>query len=831
MLSLDARPGQREFSGQLFIHGVKVGKLVRLHSKGLKIISAKVNYSDAKIIELENDEIELRPAEEKKLTADQLEEIKKRWGETCDTVVVLEFIGTINPTDMHGLYECHYNENGEQKIMLATQFESHFAREVFPCVDEPAAKAQFSLQINTATQCQVLSNMPIETEDDGHVTFQTTPKMSPYLLAFVVGDLHKKTARTKRGVEVNVYATPTQSPDSLDFALDTAVRAIDFYEDYFGVDYPLPKSDHVALPDFSAGAMENWGLVTYRETALLAGKTAGLSTKQYIATVIAHELSHQWFGNLVTMKWWNDLWLNESFASLMEHVCSDALYPDWNMWLTYETNEVVSAMRRDALPGVQPVQQDVHHPDEISTLFDPAIVYAKGERLLKMLRAHIGEKAFRAGLQSYFRKFAYQNTKADDLWNCLNKASDQDIASLMTPWLTQPGYPVVSASLSDDKITLHQERFLSTGEKTDTTLWPIPLFSSDKNAPKLMTNEKISFKYFDLKNFQLNMDETTHYIVNYDDTLRNQLNSRFADMAETDRLKLLNEMTLLTRAGRMSTADTIDTLRAVDGETSWAVWDAISLLIADLKMFVEEDEKSEAELKKLVGNIARPSFKKLGVKPRKNDDDNATKLRPTIISHMIYSEDKTALAACLEEFDKHRHNLTGITGDLRPVILGTAVKFGDDETFAYLVDIYKSTNDADLKQDVCVGLTASRSQEQIDRLIRQLALTDVVRPQDLFYWFVYLLGNRHARTKIWQWCRDNWSWIEKTYKGDMSYDRFPRYAGSRLRTAGELHEFDEFFASMRSELALARSIDVGHVDIATRVEWIERDKNAVFEKL
>jgi len=1189
-LRLDAQPGKCEFSGQVYIAGNRVaGKKIRLHAKGLKIISAQVNYSDAKIVEFENDEIELRPVKEQKLKTDHAAHLQECWGESCDTDIILEFTGTINPTDMHGLYECHYDQDSEQKILLATQFESHYAREVFPCIDEPSAKAKFALQINTAPEFQVLSNMPIESDvlsnresreiepvflkflpnpekekpmpqdlsrfNDRRVAFQMTPKMSPYLLAFVIGNLHKKSAKTRRGVEVNVYATPPQSPNSLDFALDVATRAIDFYEEYFGVEYPLPKSDHVALPDFSAGAMENWGLVTYRETALLVGKTAALATKQYIATVIAHELSHQWFGNLVTMKWWNDLWLNESLASLMEHVCPDALFPDWNIWLTYETNEVVSAMRRDALPGVQTVQQDVHHPDEISTLFDSAIVYAKGERLLKMLQAYIGEEAFRAGLQNYFKKFAYSNTTAEDLWECLDNAwqntlnssftgltgessndkrldspdkpandgasfskdGDVSLSELMNPWLTQPGYPIVNASFANGKITLSQERFFTSGHSAneisqnsgnastdsatdksaqddknrskkykfvilhgtggspdgnwfqwlkkeleklghevfvpkfptpenqsvdswcevlrkeapfefgaDTILvghscgatymlsilnedrakplaasffvsgflhdlgdddfdipnhtftnqdfdwdlikknagqmfviagdndpyvpkseteelaenldvepiyikngkhlnaefgytefpellkmivekmdspnrstndaqpstviasnakqstvdcysdksprndalfqngdeitWPIPLFASDKNAPKLMTEREISFKPFDVKNFQLNMGETSHYIANYDETLREQLNAKFESLTETDRLKLLNEMTLLTRAGRMSTADTIDTLRAVKGETSWAVWDGISLLIADLKMFVGDNSASsftgltgessndkrldspdkpandagniaETKLKSLVGGLVKPLFKKLGVKPRETDDDNATKLRPTIISHMIYSEDKTAIAACLEEFAKHRHDLTEIAGDLRPVILAAAVKFSDEETFAYLVDLYKTTTDADLRQDVCAGLTSTRSPEQIDRLIRQLTLTDVVRPQDLFFWFVYLLGNRHARAKVWQWCRDNWAWIEKTFKGDMSYDMFPRYAGNRLRTPEELLEFDKFFAPLKDEPALVRAIKMGHIDIVARVEWIERDRKPVLKKL
>ena len=314
---------------------------------------------------------------------------------------------------MHGLYPCYFTHDGVKKQLFATQFESHHAREVFPCVDEPAAKAEYDLTLVTQTGITVLGNMPVKSEEENGdsrtTTFEKTPRMSSYLLAFVIGELHKKTARTKSGVEVNVWATPAQNENTLDFALDIATRSIDFYDEYFGVKYPLPKSDHVALPDFSSGAMENWGLITYRESCLLADpELTPESSRRFIATVIAHELSHQWFGNLVTMNWWNDLWLNESFANMMEYVAIDALHPEWRMWEDFATNEVTAALRRDSLDGVQSVQADVNHPDEISTLFDPAIVYAKGGRLLVMVRKLIGEEAFRAGLKSYFEKFAYK---------------------------------------------------------------------------------------------------------------------------------------------------------------------------------------------------------------------------------------------------------------------------------------------------------------------------------------------------------------------------------------------------------------------------------------
>jgi aminopeptidase N len=1067
-LLLDIDREGRRFAGTVKITGRQVGREIRLHAKNLKISSAAINGEAMAVKSYENDEIGLIGVEEGQTASNSGN------NPPGPVVVELSFSGQISETDMHGLYLCFYQVDNERKEWLATQFESHYAREVFPCVDEPAAKATFNLTLLTEDGVNVLSNMPVKSQESlqkspqagqpqapiknqslqapslqestpenkplqarslqdlpdlpesprpnrQKTTFETTPKMSTYLLAFAVGDMIKKSAKTKRGIEVNVYATPVQPPESLDFALQTAVKCIDFYESYFGVEYPLPKSDHIALPDFSTGAMENWGLITYRETTLLAGKTAGLSTKQYIATVIAHELSHQWFGNLVTMQWWDDLWLNESFASLMEHIATDALFPDWQMWLSYETGDVVAALRRDALPGVQSVRQNVHHPDEISTLFDPAIVYAKGERLLKMLRAFIGEKSFCDGLQKYFKKFAYSNTTANDLWQCLAKSSGENIAELMTNWLTKPGYPIVQADYDGTKISLSQERFLAmpppklkfviihgTGSgpqenwfpyvkqelekrgakvfvpqfpldkqqnlnnwlatfkkrvpfeldentvlighsigatfllsilnrqqksplrasifvsgfydtldedylheltKTfvnlnfdwplikqnageifqlhgdddphvslaqakrlakklgsnltvvkggghlnrrtgyvkkfpellqiidklvaskDDQLWPIPLFSSDKKAPKLLKVRFGAFQPSDIAKFQLNIGNNGHFITAFAKELRAKIDVKLADLPVVDKLSNLNQIMLLARAGRSATAEYLDVLSELKHETNWAVFSTMSLLISDLKMFVETDEISEEKLKKFVGDLSRPLYKKLSVKSSAGEDDNSIKLKPMVISGMVYAEDREAIDACLAEFSEHRHDLLEISGDLRSVILVAAVRFGDQEAFDYLLDLYKSTADADLREDICAGLTASRDDEQINRLIRQLTLLDVVRPQDLLSWFACLLGNRYARREVWSWCREKWSWIEETFSGDMSYDVFPRYAGSRLRTTDELSQFDDFFADKIKVPSLRRAIEVGHNDIAARVSWISRDRDELLSKL
>ena len=471
------------FSGTVSIQGKspQAGKIL-LHAKDLAIQSATIDGRSADFEHGKFDELSI--------------------GDDSTAIgphnIVITFSGKITDA-MHGLYPCYYEHEGVKKQLFATQFESHHAREVFPCVDEPEAKATFDVTLTTTPGITVLGNQPVkwqrEKDEKLVTTFETTPRMSSYLLAWVVGEMHRKTATTKDGVEVNVWATPAQRPESLDFALDHAVKTIEFFDEYFGVAYPLPKSDHVALPDFSSGAMENWGLITYREIALLADPaTTTVSSKQYIATVISHELSHQWFGNLVTMKWWNNLWLNESFATMMEYIAVDAIHPEWNVWLDFAAGESIMALRRDAIDGVQAVQVEVNHPDEISSLFDGAIVYAKGARLLRMCQQFVGDEAFRLGLKSYFTEFAYQNTEADDLWKHLSAASGKDISALMHTWISQSGYPVVHVN-SDG---LRQEQFFIGPHEPSHKLWPIPLDAeSSEDLPALLETSELSLPIAD----------------------------------------------------------------------------------------------------------------------------------------------------------------------------------------------------------------------------------------------------------------------------------------------------------------------------------------------
>lgn len=814
---LDINEQQNSFEGSVTITGTPAqnGSLI-LHAKQLNIASVAVNGRAADITIGDFDE--LRISAENIVAAEE-------------HVLTLTFSGTASDA-MHGMYPCYFTSEGTEKKLFATQFESHHAREVFPCIDEPAAKATFALTLTHDSKSTALSNMPPAkaTSRAGRSTtsFEPTPRMSSYLLAWVVGEMQSVSATTARGITVGVWASSAQQADELSYPLEVAVRVIDFYEDYFGVEYPLPKSDHVALPDFSSGAMENWGLITYRETALLASTKSSLESRRRVATVIAHELAHQWFGNLVTMQWWDELWLNESFANMMEYVAVDALYPEWEMWLEFSSSESVYSARRDVIDGVQAVQVAVHHPDEIGSLFDPAIVYAKGAKLIKMLRAYVGDDAFRVGLQSYFKEHAYGNTRGDDLWRALEEASGKPVGSIMRAWITQPGIPVVSIEKLDTGLHMQQERLFVGPHEPSTQIWPILLGASDKTLPEIMQQAKLSIDT-DISNIQLNHGDNAHVIISYSHELQQHLlaSVEAGKLDVLSRLQLLNDYSLLARAGKASSAALLDMLPYYRHESNHFVWGALSMIFGELKKFCENDIELERKLRKLAGQVARERYEELGWHKSDNEAADVTELRSNILGLMCFSEAKDVIATALSIAD----DLHNIDADIRPIVFGVVAKFGTDKSREALLALHDQTASAELRDDLTIGITSAVQPQFIDTLLTRLLDSRLVRPQDVSRWFAYLMRNHSAKTHAWHWMKKEWAWIEDQFGGDKSYDDFARYSASAITTQDLLHEYKTFFGPMSDNPSMGRAISMGISEIEGRVELIERDLPAVRESL
>ncbi len=814
-LSLTIERKKRQFHGIVTITGSVPSdtESFAFHAKKLSVNSVAVNGKACEYT-TSNDEVHIKGA----FVSGQ------------DYIVVISFEGKMTD-QMHGMYPCYYQLGGQAKELVATQFESHHAREVFPCIDEPAAKATFDLTLRTELGVTALSNMPLASqkeEGDWLVScFDTTPRMSTYLLAWVVGELEATRGVTKDGIDVAIWSTPAQAAETRTFALDIAIRATEFFNDYFGVAYPLPKADHVALPDFSSGAMENWGLITYRELALLVDPVlSSIENKQYAALVIAHELSHQWFGNLVTMKWWNDLWLNESFANMMEYVAIDALEPTWDVWLDHASYEVVQALRRDSLDGVQAIQTEVNDPDEINSLFDPSIVYAKGGRLLRMLHTYIGDKAFRTGLSEYFKTHAYQNTSAEDLWASLSASSGQDIAELMEPWIKVSGYPVVSVDKEGTGVTLSQEQFFIGAHKKSSKRWPIPLASPHSSVPAIFNGDELTLPNINISDLLLNQGSPSHYIVRYNASVLPEVLKTIHQQPPVDRMKLINEYVLLAQAETIDSADLIALLRPYAEESSEAVWGLISMTIGEIKKFVETNTPEEVQLKKYVGSLSLAQFHRLGWDQSKEDSENDIKLRSLIINMMLYSELPEVVDEALQRYAASP--IEALNPELRASILMAAVRHSSDPgVIDSLYAAHKKTSSSELRDDITAAITSSRDRKVLSDVLERVKKGDTIRRQDAARWIIGTLRNREGRQLAWQWIQDEWGWIETNFGSDKSYDAYPRYVASSLMTRSELEEFKTFFAPLAEVVALKRNITVGTTELEQRVGLIERQSAAV----
>lgn len=738
---------------------------------------------------------------------------------------------------MMGIYPSYYEIDGVQKQIIGTQFETNFARQAFPCVDEPEAKATFSLALKYDEKQgeTTLANMPENHVENGVHYFDTTVRMSTYLVAFAFGDLQAKYTETKSGVKIGVFATKAHKAKELDFGLDIAKRSIEFYEDFYETPYPLPHSWQLALPDFSAGAMENWGLVTYREVYLtLDPDNTSLDMKQLVATVIAHELAHQWFGDLVTMKWWDDLWLNESFANMMEYVAIDALEPEWGIWETFQATENPAALQRDATDGVQSVHVQVKNPAEIDALFDGAIVYAKGARMLVMVRSLIGDNALRAGLKNYFKEHQYANATGSDLWQALGEASGMDILAIVNSWLEQPGYPVVSAKLVNDELILSQQQFF-IGEGNDIgRIWQIPLSSNYPEIPAIMSEKEIKISNFaSLKSrnkapLQINVGNNAHFIVKYDQTLLSDILENANEYDAITQLQILQDLKLLAE-GNVVSYETIVPLLTKFADSKYVLVNkALYGIVGNLRKFVTPKSEEEKNLRRLYNKLSFAQLERLGwvQKSEESVDDQLT--RPYVVNAAIYGDNKMAIKQAHDLFNASENQIANLPADVRAVILkNEVVNYGDTKLFDKLLQAHRQSSDGSFKSDICVALTSSQETAFLKVLVDKFEDANIIKPQDLRAWFAGVLSNSVGEQLAWDWIRNDWQWLEDTVGGDMEFTTFITVIARVLRTTTRLTEFKTFFEPKLEVPGLTREIKMDVKVIESRVKLISEQKDSV----
>jgi len=834
------------FSGTVTVIGKKIGRpssRLTFHQKGLTITNAVITHKakngstvhDIARINTHNTFDEVRLHTHKQLPAGHYE-------------VSMTFNGTIT-TPMNGMYPCFYEENGVKKQFIATQFESHHAREVIPCIDEPEAKAIFTLALTTRTGVTAISNTPVvsQTTKGDHMTtsFEPTPKMSTYLLAFVVGDMGYKEAKTKRGVVVRAYATPDNTPHT-DFALETAVRCIDFYEAYFGINYPLPKADIIALPDFASGAMENWGCITFREQCMIVDpQNTSVPTKQYVAMVVAHEFAHMWFGNLVTMRWWTDLWLNEGFASWVEYMAVDALFPEWQMWTQFIVDDQQQAMKLDALDNTHPIEVTVKHPDEIRTIFD-AISYQKGASVIHQLHARIGAQAFKEGLHLYLTRHAYGNTDTKDLWQALSEASGTNVGEFMHAWTAKPGFPLVHVAKQGDGSIASQKRFyIDPAAQQSDTLWHVPLLtntnSNDFATHTVHINDAAPL---------LNKGRSGFYRTTYDtDILEIHSQAVLDDKLEpVDRLGLLSDLFEVSKAGVIPSTDIFALLKSYNKEQNAAVWSAIAGVIGSIKLVFGTDEL-RAVFKPFIRELAAAEYNRLGWDKKESDTYFDTLQRPTIIGLLAAADHPEVVQKSLDLFaaithpddmkntDERQAPLTStelrrsidIDPDLRGVVYSTAARRGGKAEFEKLVRLHNETTLSEEKVTFAAAISDFSEPQQIKGALDMIR-SEHVRLQDVGYWIAYSFLNPHARTATWEWLQANWEWLQANLGTDMSFSRMPVYAARVFTTEEFKKEFIAFFEP-RLNPTIERSYKQGLEILEWQTAWRKRDYQALLDYL
>ncbi|RJE21269.1 Aminopeptidase [Aspergillus sclerotialis] len=751
----------------------------------------------------------------------------------------LIFTGCLND-NMAGFYRSSYKmPNGETKYIASTQMEPTDARRAFPCFDEPALKAKFTVTLIADKSMTCLSNMDVASETDVQaskkaVKFNTSPLMSTYLVAFIVGHLNYIETRDFR-VPIRVYATPDQDIEHGRFSLNLAAKTLAFYEKAFDSEFPLPKMDMIAVPDFSAGAMENWGLITYRIVdVLLDEKTSGASRKERIAETVQHELAHQWFGNLVTMDFWDGLWLNEGFATWMSWYSCNAFYPEWKVWQTYVIDNLQGALSLDSLRSSHPIEVPVKRADEINQIFD-AISYSKGSSVLRMISKYLGEDVFLQGVRNYIKKHAYGNTQTGDLWASLADVSGKPVEKVMDIWTKNVGFPVVTVSENPNasSIKLKQNRFLRTGDvrpDEDTTLYPVMLGLRTKehvDENTMLTERESEFKVPDLDFFKLNADHSGIYRTSYTPDRLAKLGqaARNGLLTVEDRAGMIADSGALASSGYQKTSGLLSLLKSFDSESEFVVWNEILTRIGTLRAaWLFEDSQTKDALKTFQRSLVSAKAHEIGWEFSDKDDHILQQFKGLLFGSAGMAEDPTVVQAAHDMFNRFAAgDLSAIHPNIRGSVFTIVLKHGTEKEYNVVLDRFFNAPTSDEKTTALRCLGAAEDPALIKRTL-DLASGDQVKNQDIYMPLGGLRNHPAGIEARWTWLKSNW---------DAIYKRLPPALGMlgtvvQLTTASfcteeQLKDVQAFFQDKDTkgfDRAVEQSLDA----IRAKVSWIQRDR-------
>ncbi|KID67876.1 Aminopeptidase 2 [Metarhizium brunneum] len=759
----------------------------------------------------------------------------------------IKFTGQLNDK-MAGFYRSTYKrDDGSEGILACTQMEATDCRRAFPCFDEPALKAKFTVTLIADKNLTCLSNMDVAKEEQVQSTmsgttkkavhFNTSPLMSTYLVAFIVGELNYVES-TKFRVPVRVYAPPGQDIEHGRFSLDLAVRTLEFYEKVFGIEFPLPKMDQVAIPDFAQGAMENWGLVTYRVVDLLLDeKTSSAATKERVAEVVQHELAHQWFGNLVTMDWWEGLWLNEGFATWTSWYSSNVFYPEWKVWENYVTDNLQSALSLDSLRSSHPIEVPVKRADEINQIFD-AISYSKGSCVLRMVSTYLGEETFLEGVRRYLKKHAYGNTQTGDLWASLSEVSGKNIQEIMNAWTKEVGYPVltVTENGADSSIHVKQNRFLRTGDtkpEEDKILYPVFLGLRTKDGVDgeiALTEREKDFKIPSKDFFKLNANHTGIFRTSYSPARLEKLGQAAKDglLSVEDRAGMIADAGALATSGYQKTSGVLNLLKGFDSENEFVVWNEIVARLGAIQSaWVFEAEEVTEGLKAFQRDLISPKAHKLGWQFSDKDGHIEQQFKAVLFEAAGLSGDQKIIDASKDMFNKFMAgDKSAIHPNIRKSVFAIALRYGGIEEYDKILNFYRSSTNSD-ERNTCLRSFGRAKQPELIKRTLDLLFSPEVKTQDVYMPVIGLRAHAEGIEALYSWMEENWAALyEKLPPTLPMLGSMVNIMTSGFTTQKQLERVEKFFGAKNNngyDQSLAQSIDA----IRSKISWLSRDKEDV----
>ncbi|PQK14315.1 hypothetical protein BB8028_0004g12450 [Beauveria bassiana] len=805
---------------------------ISLHTLDITFHSSKVTSNG----ELVTDNATVSSDEKKQVTKF---DFKGTLAKGSKAQLEIKFTGILNDK-MAGFYRSTYkNKDGSEGILAVSQMEPTDARRAFPCFDEPSLKAKFTVHIIADKHLTCLSNMDVKNETEvgakKAVHFNTSPLMSTYLLAFVVGELNYIETTAHR-VPVRVYAPPSEDIENGRFSLELAAKTLPFYEKTFGIDFPLPKMDQVAIPDFSAGAMENWGLVTYRVVDLMLDeKESSIDTKIRVAEVVQHELAHQWFGNLVTMDWWDGLWLNEGFATWVSWYSSNSFFPEWKVWEEYVVDNLQSALGLDSLRSSHPIEVPVKCADEIAQIFD-SISYSKGSAVLRMISTYLGEEQFLEGVRQYLKEHAYGNTETGDLWASLAAASGKPVSEVMGVWTKEMGYPVVTVNENGSTAEVTQNRFLRTGDvkpEEDKVLYPVFLGLRTKEGVENAATLNVRKTQFDIPAddfFKLNANHTSLYRTAYSPERLGKLGeaAKAGLLTVEDRAGMIADAASLAVAGYQKTSGILNLLKGFDSENEYVVWSEILRRLSGVEgAWLFEDKSIRDGLRKFRRELVSPKAHALGWEFKETDTHSEGQFKTLMFASAGGSGDEKIIQAAKDMFAKYvTGDKSAIHPNLRSSVFTLALKHGGAKEFDQLIEIYRTSSVTSERNTILRCMGRAEDPELIQRSLSMVFGPDI-RNQDCTSALGGYRAYPHGIEAIFEYLIKNWDLIIKNVGDNASL-----LGGVVAITTGgatkpeQLAKIEAFFADKNTS-AFDQTLNQVKDSIRARIAWLERDRDDV----